>query len=141
MSEPYGTRNDCRRDNRATICPNSTTLGYSRYKAKRGSWVMFEWEASHRIGRVVGRVHCEGKTYLEVITMDLALRFPYVRWIDPATVRECYDKPARNVWAFMLSDDWSNADKILRIVHNGFSDSTPDGGVVGYGPNGERILP
>lgn len=119
MTGNYGTRTDCTRDNRATILPNATLLGSSTNKAKRGSWVHYEQDNNHHAARVVGRVHCEGKTYLEVIAMDTAFTMAYVRWIEPACVRACYSGPHTRVIEFMIGD-WSDADTILTRAAQGF---------------------
>jgi hypothetical protein len=112
-------RTDCTRDNRATICVNSTLLGASTNKAKRGSWIHYEQDGYHHAARVVGRVHCEGKTYLEVIAMDTAFTVAYVRWIDPACVRACYNGPHARLVAFMVGE-WKDPDALLARVHEGF---------------------
>lgn len=119
MTEKYGMRTDCTRDNRQTICKNASSLGYSTYIAKRGSWITYENDQGHlACGRVVGRVHCEGKTYLEIIQTNAAFTMAYARWIDPLSVRECYNAPHRRVIAF-LTGEWKDADTILRTAHNG----------------------
>jgi hypothetical protein len=119
MSNNLGTRTDCRRDNRVTLLPNSTWLGTSTGKAKRGSWVHYEQDGYHHAARVVGRVHCEGKTFLEVIAMDTAMTMAYVRWIEPASVRACYSGPHKRVIDFMTGD-WADAEAILTRVSQGF---------------------
>ena len=115
-----GTRNDCTRDNVKTICANSSLLGYSTRTAKRGSWIAYEIDGNTRAGRVVGRVHCERVTYLEVITWDVCQSMAYVRWIDPATVRECYSGPHGQVLAF-LTGEWKDARVILARQNQGFA--------------------
>lgn len=123
MSEKYGTRTDCTRDNRVTLCPNSTSLGYSTHKAKRGSWISYEIDNHHRVARVVGRVHCEGKTYIEVITTDSTFTFGYVRWIEPGDVRECYSGPNMSFMAF-ITGPWTDVDAILTRAAAGFPRDT-----------------
>lgn len=115
----YGTRSDCTRDNRRTICKNVPFSGHLTHIAKRGSWIVYEDEHGHsHCGRVVGRVHCGGETFLEIIQIDAAFTMAYARWIDPLSVRECYNAPHRRVIAF-LTGEWKDADTILRTAHNG----------------------
>jgi hypothetical protein len=115
----FDMRTDCTRDNQQVILPNASLLGYSTNRAKRGSWIVFEGESRLAAGRVVGRVHCEGKTYLEVIVTDAGLTMAYVRWIDPVCVRECYSQPHRRVFEFLMGE-WRDPDTILRTACNGF---------------------
>jgi hypothetical protein len=119
MTEKYGTRTDCKRDKRQTICVNSTWIGHSTKVARPGSWVHYEVDDHHHVARVVGRVHCEGKTYLEVITTDVAMTMAYVRWIESAMVRACYAGPHHKVMAF-LTGEWKDTDAILTTAANGF---------------------
>jgi hypothetical protein len=116
----YGVRRDCTRDNRITILPNAWKPGGGTVKAQRGSIVCFERDNATGGGRVIGRVHCEGKTYLEIARWDNMLMHAYVSWIDPACVRECCDKPHTKLLAFLLGDDWHDAETIHRTLHNGF---------------------
>ena len=121
MEENLGTRTDCTRDNQAMICPNSSYLGFSTRTAKRGSWVTYTAYNGRHAARVIGRVTCERKTYLEVITTDTALTMAYVRWIDPADVTECYAAPRRKVLEFMMGP-WDHAETILKTAAAGFAD-------------------
>jgi hypothetical protein len=114
-----GTRTDCTRDNRRTICPNSRHFGSSSNVAKRGCWIMYEIDNYHHAGRVVGRVHCEGKTYLEIISVDVAMTYACVRWIDPACVYQCYPSPHTRLIEFMVGE-WTDAEIILHRATQGF---------------------
>ena len=119
MANQYGTRDDCTRDNKRMILPNASSLGYGTNQAKRGSCVVYDHYGQRAWGRVVGRVHCEGKTYLEIIRTDPGLTMAYVNWIDPLTVSECYAAPHRRVINFLIGE-WKDADTILRTAANGF---------------------
>lgn len=116
----YGTREDCTRDNKRTILPNSSLLGYSTNVAKRGCCLVYDHREQRVWARVVGRVHCEGKTYIEVIKTDPAFTMAYVDWIDPATVQACYAAPHRQVINFLIGE-WKDPDLILRTAANGFA--------------------
>ena len=118
MSNEYGTRDDCTRDNVATMLPNACTLGFGLYKAKRGNLVQYEIDNVHFAGRVVGRVHCEGKTYIEVIQFDRLMTMAHVRWIESHAVKRCIPRPHYEVIAF-LTGDWSDADAILKTAARG----------------------
>ena len=113
-----GTRTDCTRDNRVTLCPNSSHLGFSTNKAKRGSWITFEIDNLHGAGRVVGRVHCEGKTYIEIIATGIGMHWAGVRWIEPCDVRSCYPAPNDAIMHFFLGD-WTDAESILATAARG----------------------
>ncbi|HKD44682.1 MAG TPA: hypothetical protein VKD24_03415 [Candidatus Angelobacter sp.] len=116
------TRADCTRDNVAVGLPNATSLGFGRRTAKRGNWVHYERNDLQYIGRVIGRVECDGVTYLEVAEASLTFSTAYVRWIYPADIRECRANPPRTVFAFFASDDWSDPEKIHAQLAYGVSD-------------------
>lgn len=122
----YGVRTDCTRDNKETKLPNADTLGFGLWKAKRGNWIVYEQDNHKTIARVIGRVHCEGKTYIEVVALSEDLTFGFVRWIEPAQVRRCIAKPPRAAVAFLLGDDWQDPDTILKTIHQGFYRAADD---------------
>ena len=115
------TRTDCTRDNRAVRLPNASTLGFGRWKAKRGNWVMYEIDNAHFVGRVISRVVCEGKEYVEVAQATLSFSSAHVRWIDPAAIRECRAAPPSKVFAF-FAGDWSDPETIHAALAYGVSD-------------------
>ena len=110
----HGTRTDCVRDNRAVPLPAVSCIGYSVPRAKRGYWVRYSKQAG-TYGRVIGRVRCEGKTYVEVITWR-----GHVRWIEPGDILDCHANPPWITLEFMLGK-WTNPDKILRRAALGFT--------------------
>lgn len=114
-------RTDCIRDNRATRLPNSSRIGFSLGTAKRGAWIRTASTPVDpgRIGRVVGRVHADGKTYLETVLLLGAGDIPAVRWIDPADVIECYASPPRRIFEFMCGD-WRDSSAVLARIERGF---------------------
>ena len=116
------TRADCTRDNNLVYLPNASTLGFGLYKAKRGNWVQWEMDGYHHVGRVIGRVVCEGKVYIEVAKAALDFSSAYVRWIDPAMVRECRENPPRRVFEFFAATTWDNPEDIHAALAYGVSD-------------------
>ncbi len=135
MSTKYGTRTDCTRDNVGVPLPNASFSCGGLGRAKRGNWVQFEIDSHHNAGRVVGRVQCEGKTYVEVIRTDSAMQMAYVNWIEPAAIRACYAAPHVRVMAF-LAGEWSDPDKILTTAANGLlrEEHVSPGFTFGYTP-------
>lgn len=121
-------RTDCTRDNRATPLPNASHLGDGLGAAKRGHWISYRSaEYADKIcGRVLGRVHADGRTWLEVVALMGAADNPSVRWIEPAAVETCQASPPRRIFEFMCGD-WSDAAAIQARVARGFlSDSYLD---------------
>lgn len=115
------TRTDCKRDNVAIPLPNATSLGFGRWQAKRGNWVMYEIDNHHFVGRVIGRVTCEGKVYVEVAQATLGFTSVHVRWIKPVDVRECRPHPPRDVFEF-FAGKWDKPEEIHAKLSNGVSD-------------------
>ncbi len=115
------TRPDCTRDNVAVHLPNATSLGFGRRKAKRGNWVQYEVENHHFVGRVISRVTCEGKTFVEVAQASPAFAHAYIRWIAAADIRECRDNPPRHVFDF-FAGEWSKPEDIHAKLAYGVSD-------------------
>ena len=116
------TRSDCTRDNNFVYLPNASTLGFGLRKAKRGNWVQWESDNGHHVGRVIGRVICEGKVYIEVAKAALDFSSAYVRWVDPAKVRECRKNPPRRVFEFFAATTWDNPEDIHAALAYGVSD-------------------
>ena len=120
-------RTDCTRDRQKTLCRNASTLGEGTIWATPGSWVQYTESVEtgdgradrYRCGRVVGRVHCEGRTWLEVIALLGAADCPAVRWIDPDSVTVCKHFPPYLEFAFMCGP-WDSAESILARVQYGF---------------------
>lgn len=115
------TRQDCTRDNVAIFLPSASTLGFGRFKAKRGNWVMYEIDNHHFVGRVIGRVVCEGIAYVEVAQASQDFSHAYVRWIKPSDVRECRENPPRSVFEF-FAGEWTDIEKIHDALAYGVSD-------------------
>jgi hypothetical protein len=115
---PY-TRPDCLRDNVRVFLPFATTLGYAKQHARRGDWLTCKGPEHVQYARVVGRVRCEGKTYIEAVMLYGAGMSPILRWIAPEDVRECREIPPREVMAFMFGE-WEDMPAILDRIAGGF---------------------
>jgi hypothetical protein len=114
-------RTDCTRDNRQCLLPSASRLGFGRLYAKRGNWIQFDQGpglAGHH-GRVLGRVHADGRVYLEIIALLGNLDCPAVRWIDPACVQVCNANPPREIFEFMCGP-WNDPAAVLARVGYGF---------------------
>lgn len=113
------------------ICRNSSLLGFSSNLAKPGYWVA--WRDSPvvgqplpelRIGRVLGRIEeaegynlpkCAG--FLAVVALTMECTHAGVRWVNPADVTQCYEKPPAELLAWLTGDAWvKNKNDIARIV-------------------------
>ena len=107
------TRTDCTRDNIAVRLPNAaSTLGFGKWKAKRGDWIRYEVGDNHHFcGRVISRVTCEGQTYIEIAGASGSFSSAYVHWIKPAQVRECRKAPPKTVFDF-FAGDWRDIEAI-----------------------------
>lgn len=117
-------RKDCKRDNVKVIARNATLLGFATRVVKRGCWIVFDYEglSTQCFGRVVGRVTCEGKVYVEVVTMFAGGQIPAIRWIDPDTILECNKSPPCEIFVWICGE-WNNPGIILtRLEKIGFPD-------------------
>lgn len=111
-------------DMRQVICSNASCIGYSSNVARPGYWIRVKHEpACPTVGRVLGRIaetdrggmDCAG--WLAVVTLHGSLRFAGIRWINPADVIECYEKPPADLLTWITGAEWvKNKDDIARIV-------------------------
>lgn len=115
------TRTDCTRDNVAVICPNATLLGVGTRKCKRGAWLRYEIDNQSFTGRVIGRVTCEGKVFIELAQASIDFTHVYIRWIEPGQVREVRHSPPRAVFNFFAQDDWK-PEAVFAALEHGVSD-------------------
>ena len=116
------TRTDCTRDNVAVVAPNATLLGFGTRKVKRGNWVVYESSDGARfVGRVISRVTCEGKVYVEIAQAAENFGYVYIRWIEPEQVKECRASPPRNVFSF-FSGSFDDPETIHAQIEYGVSD-------------------
>lgn len=99
-------------DRKQVHLPNASTLGFGKYKAQYGDCVLFSEGGQRTMGRVIGRIAYAPKmdndpdlrNYLVVIALGSNLSFPMERWVDPASVSECFnpqDFGNRDIAAFM----------------------------------------
>lgn len=123
-------RNDFKLDNVGVHLPNSSTLGYSKYRAKRGDWVTFSdlgnpGQLLH--GRVIGRVNTlpgannPVRDHLMVATVSSGLDFLMVRWAAPADVLLCVEKLPDDLMQ-LITTDFSKLDAIQRLMARKTSD-------------------
>lgn len=116
------TRSDCTRDNTRVPCPNATSLGFGLKYCKRGFWVEYEQDNQKFVGRAIGRVTCEGKVYIELAVASLGFSAAFVRWINPADVREVRRAPPRHVFNFFADTGGWQPEPIFRALEYGVSD-------------------
>lgn len=88
-------------DNRAVVCPNASTMGFSTYRCKRGDFVRYQEEGVSKFGRSLGRVVC-AHDKLENCTGFVCVVVPcetftsaYVRWVSPAAITYISQTPIR----------------------------------------------
>jgi hypothetical protein len=132
-------RTDATIDRRLVQLPHADTLGYGKWKAQTGDFVVFRTGGKPdggfpQIGRVAGRVHrapaLEANEeavhdWLLVITFSQDMTFVMERWVRPEWVIRCYsptDKQAA-LWAFMLSPEFAKRtpDELREWSASGFS--------------------
>lgn len=107
-------------DKYAVKCPNTTMLGYNKWKAEFGDIVIWNCTSEKNvISRVIGRVHYAPATpdspeindYILGATLSKDLTFVYERWINPIDVVQVYD-PVRcgtdmvKRMAFFFGEAW-----------------------------------
>jgi hypothetical protein len=109
-------RTDCTRDNVAIQLPNASHLGCDLWKAKRGNWVRYRRKGAHgEFGRVIGRVHADGKTYVEIVAMLGALDCLAIRWIDATDILQCLPRPPRIIFD-LICGEWTNPGATIAAV-------------------------
>jgi hypothetical protein len=119
------TRTDCKRDNNLVYLPNAAKYGFGLTKASRGNWIRYatDDDSEHSfVGRVISRVTCEGKIFIEIAQASLDFSCAYVRWIKPEQVRECRKNPPRSVFEFFAANNWDNPEDIHAALAYGVSD-------------------
>lgn len=119
-------RTDCTRDNRKCYLPNASLIASGKNFAKCGDWIRYSmpgFDGNH--GRVLGRVHADGRVYLEIIALLGSLDCPAVRWIDPAAVLTCESSPPRRIFEFICGP-WNPAEVMARVERGFLSDSYLD---------------
>lgn len=95
-------RTDVRIDRKQVKLPNSTNLGFGKWKAQFGDVVRFDESGHDMYGRIIGRIaHAhrpdgdpDVRGWLVVIALGSNLSFPMERWVNPADVRECFNPQA-----------------------------------------------
>ena len=112
-------RTDCTRDNKKVRLPNARHSGFCVTFAKRGFWITSTMMSDEHVGRVVGRVVCEGKVYVEAIMLSTDLQHAFARWIDPETIQSCHRHSPHECMAFMLGA-WDEPADIIHASEQGF---------------------
>lgn len=117
------TRTDCTRDRCKQPLPHlvSTALAFQEVEARPGYWVAFEQCDGISHGRVIGRVHCEHKTYLEVACLTCDMAAVHVAWVLPCKVRAAYKEPPRNSLGWLLAANFNRPDAIFGDLEYGVS--------------------
>lgn len=117
-------------DRKQVICKKSSCIGHSTNVARPGSWIRYNVDetgsmrAHSRIGRVLGRIDradgpdgFEYRGWLAVIYLSLSGRTGAIAWVDPDTVRECYENPPANLFAWITGEQWvKTKGDIARII-------------------------
>jgi hypothetical protein len=115
------TRDDCERDDVKVFCPNATTLGFAGRFAKRGYWVQCAQNGVNHQGRIIGRVTCERKIYVEVAVASPCFSYVCVRWFEPHEVCEIRRAVPRKVFEFFARDNWEPRE-VFAALDYGVSD-------------------
>jgi hypothetical protein len=113
-------------DMQRVICKNASCIGYSSNVAKPGYWVSWRDGANAAgplIGRVIGRIaktdgqgnDCAG--FLAVMSLGMEATHAWIRWVDPADVTACYEKPPADLLAWITGNEWvKNKGDIARMI-------------------------
>ncbi len=133
------TRPDCKRDNVKVICRGASLLGFGRLFCKRGNWVVYEIDNNKFVGRSLGRVTCEGITYIEVAQASESFSSVFIRWVKPEDVREVRPTSPKRVLEFFAVEHamWcDNIPRLLKEMEHGVSDSNDQ--LKAYDKEGDR---
>jgi hypothetical protein len=90
-------RTDVIIDKKQVVCRNTSTLGFSKWKAQVGNLLLFKEGGRIVTGRMIGRIqhgYFDGKSlknHLVVICISPRLDWTFERWVDPNDVTEIYD--------------------------------------------------
>jgi hypothetical protein len=111
--------------------PNASLIGYGVYYAKPGYWMTWSdpgEPGKEHTGRVLGRIECAAYAgaddtpamyagWLAVMQLGDNMTHAYVRWVDPAWVQVCYERPPAQLMAWITGDDWpKRAADIPRLI-------------------------
>ena len=114
------TRTDCTRDMKQVKLPYSAGnhVGFNTWIVKPGYWFSTEDGGA---GRMICRVVCEGKDYIEAAIISDDLSSAYIRWIEAKDIRTARRVPPKSVLEFMCRDDWS-PESVHSALNYGVSD-------------------
>jgi|SRR5215469_4828237 len=109
-------------DNKAVRVPNASHLGFDKWKVKRGD--VFTCDGNI-IARSLGRIKtcdndgedCRG--WVCALVLGLSGSHAYVRWIDPASVRQVIDCPSKLAAFFFAEKLPYDNDMILNLAAYG----------------------
>lgn len=96
-------RSDFKLDNRGVHLPSASPLGFGKFTAKRGDFVVFLHGGMLHMGRVIGRVNTADQVPRSVRNQIMVAALTtdghiMVRWVDPLDVKVCYeDVPAEAI--------------------------------------------
>jgi len=117
------TRADCVRDNVGVRLPLACFYNGGVTVARRGMWIEVgpTYRGREFLGRVLGRVRCEGRVYVEVIAA-LGIRCtPCVRWVEAAHITGCLRVPPAAALAF-LCGEWRDMPRVVARATDGIPD-------------------
>lgn len=117
----------------------ASRIGFGLTHAKPGNWVRFvshnyNGSRNSHVGRVIGRIdetdrdgeNCAG--HLAVMQLSDDATHAYVRWVDPAHVLDCYEKPPRALLQWITGDDWpksgTDAPRLIAMAEHGTCSET-----------------
>lgn len=104
-------RTDCTITRKQTFCPTASRAGFSKPYAQVGDIIEFSESGTFRIGRVIGQVKADSRTYVLTIALSLDSSRMTERWVDPSDIYRCFnpkDNPLFDpvaTWQGLMSDD------------------------------------
>jgi hypothetical protein len=118
-------RTDFKLDNKAVHLPNASTLGFGKYRAKRGDFIGFTMPGgTFYWGRVIGRVNTFGLSPVHGHIMAACLSSHgaiMVRWVEPKDVTLCYEQVPPEI-LLLLSADFRKLPSIEHLMSQHVTD-------------------
>jgi predicted Zn-ribbon and HTH transcriptional regulator len=121
-------RTDMTLDGRQVRCPHASLIGYSSNMARVGYFFTYVEDGQIRYARMLARIAYAPrigndnviKNYILALVLSMNASSAYERWVDPATVREVYEKPPTKLTTFFFQPTLPyKVDVIRRLIEHG----------------------
>jgi hypothetical protein len=103
-------RTDMNLDGRQVLCPHASLIGYSSNMARVGYFFTYAEDDQIKYARMLARISWAPqigndkpiKNWILAMVLSMNASSAYERWVDPATVREVYEKPPTKLTTFFF---------------------------------------